>query len=335
MRKLLYFLPLIFLFASCEVEFSPNAKWKNIPVVYCLLDQDDDTTWVRVQRCYLAEGSIYDYGQISDSINYPQGAIDVLLHVYENGKLKDSVVFNYMERNVSSGLFAQNNQPIYWSETKGKLKESYTYALIVRNAADGAVLATTDPIPLIKKNEAKLFTKPSITIYDGDTIGSFAFYDNMGTSSTTLYCYMKWNALENARLYQPIVRFYYEEQGVRMHVDLKCPAVSAKSTDTYYSRDLFLNELKQQLQADTARKRYIPQVDLFLTACTEDLNTYLTTVTSGSAVSQNAEVYNNIKGGVGLFAARRTHLYSRMPADASLGDRGLLHFLEELGVGLY
>ena len=48
-------------FVSCEVEFSPNDKWTEIPVVYCVLDQDDDTSFVRVQRCFLGEGNQYRY----------------------------------------------------------------------------------------------------------------------------------------------------------------------------------------------------------------------------------------------------------------------------------
>ncbi len=337
MRKLLYFLPLVCLFTACEVEFSPNAKWKNIPVVYCLLDQDDDTTWARVQRCYLSDGSIYDYGQISDSINYPQGSITVSLLAYQDGVLKDSMAFQYGTRNIDSGNFASAGQPLYWFETKKRLKEEYSYVLTVRNAADGSILATTDPISLIKKSSGKLYSKPSITILnEDDTIGGgFAFYDNTGTSSTTLYCYMKWPTMENARLYQPIVRFYYKRQGVTEHIDIKCPAVSSKYNDTYYSRDLFLNDVRDRLKDDTARKHYIPRVDLYLTACTEDLNAHLSTVASGSALSQNTDVYNNIKGGVGLFAARRTHLYMRMPSDASPGERGLLYHLMNLGVGIY
>ena len=64
-------------FSACKVDFSPNAEWKEIPVVYCILDQDDDTTWVRVQRCYLGEGNLYQYGSCYDSINYPQGSLRV------------------------------------------------------------------------------------------------------------------------------------------------------------------------------------------------------------------------------------------------------------------
>ena len=67
------------LFSACKVDFSPNAQWKELPVVYCILDQDDDTTWVRVQRCYLGQGNLYQYGSNYDSVNYPQGQLTVFM----------------------------------------------------------------------------------------------------------------------------------------------------------------------------------------------------------------------------------------------------------------
>ena len=164
MRRILYFFPIVFLFTACEVEFSPNAEWKNIPAVYCLLDQDDDTTWVRVQRCYLTNGNIYEYGQVSDSINYPQGTVSVSLLAYTDGVLKDSMAFNYVERNIDSGLFAHRAQPLYWYETRSRLKEDYEYVLTVRNVADNTVLATTDHISIIKKTAESLITKPTVTV---------------------------------------------------------------------------------------------------------------------------------------------------------------------------
>ena len=61
MKKLFFVaIPLILLFTSCKVEFSPNAEWKEVPVVWCVLDQMDDTTWVRVQRCFLGEDNLYN-----------------------------------------------------------------------------------------------------------------------------------------------------------------------------------------------------------------------------------------------------------------------------------
>ncbi len=197
--SLLILLLVPFLFTSCEVEFSPNAQWKNIPVVYCLLDQDDDTTWVRVQRCYLSEGNIYQYGSNSDSINYPQGSISVALLAYQDGTLKDSIPFSYTEIDRDSGAFAYIAQPVYYALTKNNSRENYTFVLSIRNTADGTLLATTDPISLIKKTSGDLITQPSITTTpSGDTLGGFVF--NKGDESTGRYCLIPWNSLENARL---------------------------------------------------------------------------------------------------------------------------------------
>ena len=335
MRKLLFFIPLVLSFAACEVEFSPNANWKNVPVVYCLLDQDDDTTWVRVQRCYLSEDNIFNYGQNSDSINYPQGSIAVALLAYENGVQKDSMAFEYTTRNHDTGSFANSAQPLYWFRTKNRLKENYTYVLTIRNTSDNSILATTDPIPLIKQVSQTLITKPTVTVYNGDTIsGGLAFYDPMGNN--TLGCHIAWNALENARLYQPFVRFYYQKDSITYHADFMCPKAPLKSNEIYYSRDLFLDQVKHYFGDDTTRKYFVPRVDMYLTCCSEDLNAYLSTVSNAGDITQSTEVYNNIKGGVGVFAARRTHLFKRMPAKADMTpNRGLLYFLTQLNLGFY
>lgn len=319
--------------SSCEVEFSPNAEWKNVPVVYCLLDQDDDTTWVRVQRCYLSEGNIYQYGSCSDSINYPQGSISVALLAYQDGTLKDSIAFTYTERDRDSGAFAYTAQPVYYALTKNKLRENYTFVLKVRNTADGTLLASTEPISLIKKTSGTLISKPSITVMpSGDTLGGFYFND--GDPTTGAYCLIQWNPLANARLYQPIVRFYYESEGNVHYVDLLCQRVTASSSEVRYPREQFLTDLKTKLQDDPSVKHYIPHVDIYLTCCSEELNAYITTSSQGTSINQEHESFSNIIGGIGVFAARRTHLYKGMPSDYSLQPgAGLYDLLLNLGVG--
>ena len=323
---------LLFGLASCEVEFSPNAEWKNVPVVYCVLDQDDDTSWVRVERCYLSNDGVFSYGNLSDSINYDSAAISVALLAYEGDILRDSMAFEYMLRLRDSGSFAHGMQPIYGCETRGRLKENYTYFLNIRNA-DGTLLATTKPVSLIRQISNTVITDPS-------NVHGFKFSDiNNGSDAN---CKIAWNNLENARIYQPVVRFYYGVDTETRYVDVKCPQVPASprySTGSlFYQRALFLDDLKKHLLADTAsRKEYLMRVDLYLTCCTEDLNTYMSTTALGNiAIEQNHQVYTNIIGGIGIFAARRTHIYKSIPADDSLiKDRGLYWFLRNLGVGIY
>lgn len=332
MKKALYFIPLVLLiFSACEVEFSPNAEWKNIPVVYCLLDQDDDTTFVRVQRAFLSEDNIYSYGSVTDSINYPVGSIEVSLLTYNNGVIRDSFAFNSMLRDHDSGNFAYQAQPIYYCRTKGKLRESDAYVLSIRNTADNSILVRSKPINLIRKTESTLITKPTVNYIGG---GGFYFNDAAGNSSN--YCHIQWKSLENARRYQPMVRFYYEENDSTRYIDLLCPSTTSHANEIYYSRDQFLSDIKVKLQDDTCRKHYLGRVDLYLTACSEELNAYLFMAHQATILDQATQVYSNIEGGVGIFAARRTHLYKSLPADTSLRPgRGLLYFLDSLGVGIY
>ena len=316
---------------GCEVEFSPNAEWKETPVVYCVLDQGDDTTWVRVEKCYLSEGDIYRYGSVSDSINYPAGSLQVTLLAIKDGQRVDSMDFTYDVRDHSDGDFAWEQQPVYWCYTRRRLREDCYYKLVVRRAADGSTLATATTNLVTKKNESdQVVTSPN---------------DNtpFGFSINRSYCKIEWRALNGARLYQPIVRFYYTVYGDTLFLDLPCnKMVSRPNANSYninYSREGFLSTLHRYFDGDTTTKGYPQFFDIFITACNEDLHAYMNSVSSGTNLDQGHEVYTNIKDGegrncLGVFGARRTHIYRRVPGDPS--DRegiGLHALLKEMGVG--
>ena len=150
----------LMLLSACEVEFSPNAQWKEVPVVYCVLDQDDDTTWIRVEKCFLGEDNLYMYSSESDSFNYPQGSIAVSLLEYRDGALRNTIDAQYTLRPREEGNFAAGQQPVYF--TTAHLDERNMYQLEVRRTADQSILATTEPIPLITREASQsLFVKPT------------------------------------------------------------------------------------------------------------------------------------------------------------------------------
>ena len=334
MKKLIPVLFSLFMLTSCEVEFSPNASWKEIPVVYCLLDQDDDTTWARVERCYLGEGSIYDYSSVSDSINYPKGSIEVKLLKIYNGETVAEYTFLDTTVNRQGGNFASGGQPMYFLPGKAHFDEFCTYDIQVRRIAYGQVIARSkQPIQLIVRNpEDCVFTKPTFTTYPRKT-GMFAFKASGNT------CQMEWPALKNARLYQPFVRLYFMENGERRYIDVRTPSVSStNNTDRYtifYQASGFLTSVKEQLEDDPAPKTYLKEVDLYLTACSEDLSAYMANIADAGNLDQSRELYSNIEGGRGIFAARRTKLHRWYPADSSLASTpvGLYYQLKQLGVG--
>ena len=326
----------LLLLTSCEVEFSPNAEWKEIPVVYCLLDQDDDTTWARVERCYLGEGSIYSYSAISDSINYPVGSIEVQLVKLRDGAEQAIYTFQTKTIDRQGGDFASTTQPIYFLPGKSHFDDQCTYDIRVRRTSDSAIIARSkQPISLIFQEEEKVFTKPNYTfntLYNRYTGTIFHFKDVGNT------CTMEWPALKNARLYQPIVRFYYSVGGDTTHIDIRTPSVSAQNAyERYtlsYHASSFLSNIKEQLKNDPRPKRLVAYVDLYLTACSEDFSAYMSNISDAGNLDQSRELYTNIEGGRGIFAARRTKLQSHFPADSDIAKpTGLGRMLHELQIG--
>lgn len=325
-NKLFPILLLTVLLFSCEAEFSPNAEWREVPVVYCVLDQDDDTSWVRVEKCYLSEGNIYAYGSVSDSINYQPGVINVYLLAYRGGVCVDSIPFTYTVRDRQSGDFAFEAQPIYYSTAT--LHESDMYKLVVRRKSDGSIICSTDSIPLIIQDNSVLVTEPANN-------SMFIFKGSGGNA----HCNIKWNVLRNARRYQPIVRFYYLENGDTNYLDLHCNSrtldnPNAQALSVEYSRAAFLGTIKEALKNKPADRIYLKKVDIYVTACSEDLNAYMVSLAVNGGIEQVGEVYSNIDGGVGVFATRRTHLFKNVRADSSLVPNvGLYWYIKQLGVG--
>lgn len=326
-------------FTACESEFSPNAEWQELPSVYCLLDQDDDTTFVRLQRCYLGDGNLYEYGRIADSIYYPDGVMEVLIRVWRNAS--DMTVsgatplyemnFTRELRDKVDGNFASGPQPIYCHRNMpGELDSAYTYQLIVRRVSDGSVMATATTRLLGDPDSKKGWLKTPSPV-GGNSPVSF----NMMSGA----CVIRWIPLDRGRLYQPRVRFYYRYRFAPdslRYLDIACQSVKATSQqslelNTSVYKEYYLGEIAKALRSDTNHKMFVDTVAIIMDVANESLNAYIAITTA--VERQNYQMYNNITGGVGLFAARRTHLMEKVLSDKGDQTTGMHTLLENLNVG--
>lgn len=329
---------LLLLFASCKVEFSPNAEWQEIPAVYCVLDQDDDTTYVRVQKCYLGQGNAYDYMEIYDSINYPEGSIAVMIEEWNATKDADSVLhardnaprkvyhFDYkVLDDKDSGMFCYPGQPVYVCRTQGQLDSSCLYRLVVLKTATGDTLATATT-QLLWGN--MLMSKPN----------NATKFDFSGVSNKS--CTFVFSALQGGRRYQPMIRFYYRNYYVQsngaggndtviiphsLDIDAGYMKSSMRSSSESYSyaQGAFLSAIKNGVQGDPLAKYVVDTVDIFMRACNEDLSLYLYSRELSGGINQTDYVHTNIRNGdaaksaVGIFAARRTHIMFTVQSPAA------------------
>lgn len=335
------------LIVSCNVEFSPNAQWRDIPSVYCVLDPEEDTVWVRVQRCYLGDDTLYNYSTIADSTNYPEGSIRVKLLAWEGqrgthnsltatNRLVDSWDLIYKELpGKPDGDFASGSQPIYYCVPGHRLLEdtACVFELLVMNRSNDTIArATTSLVGFQARNRVGGDTVESVLVEPSLARGHAFGYrvPNKGE--------IKWNTLPRGRRYQPTLLFHYAKGGDTLNIPVKGSYVVNTNNDLTLStksitQERLLSYVKEALKNNTDTIYIVNSVGIAIDACNEDLHAYLNSQSGMGGTSQDYQVYSNIEGGVGVFGSRRTHILANVPCDSS-GKEGYLAFeLKKLHVG--
>lgn len=339
---------------SCKVEFSPNAEWKDVPSVYCIIDPQEDTIWARVQRCYLGNDNLYNYSTIADSTNYPSGQIRVVLKAWkgirdnegfltatnqlvDSWELRDTLVSGR-----PSGHFAEGSQPLFYCTPGNRLIKDtncvFQLLIINTNSGDTIARATTTLVgflPMVPMSGNRHDSIETTCLIEPNQSPAWEFGYRTRTGGR-----LKWRTLPRGRLYQPKVTFYYRKGNDTLSIDIVGKNVAntrntSTLTSTAISEDRFLQVIKDSLANNRDSLFNVNNVDITIAVCNEELNAYLNSQNSIRSGSQEMQTYTNIEGGVGIFASRRGHLKVNVPCDSN-GKSGYLPMqLRNLNVGFY
>ena len=348
LRHSLLLTALLALLTSCEVEFSPNAEWRETPVVYCLLDQDDDTSYVRIQRCFMGTDNQQQYTTIADSNYYPADALQVFIeewacrqastgsYVRSGSAPKRIFQFDYkLLTHKDDGEFYSAAQPVYCCATGGLLDTASLYRLrVVKNNATHDTLLSA---------ETNLISG-DMRLLRPNNLNKFKFTGSNANKS----CEFNWTSISQARQYQPIVRFFYRDfiidrsslpwdTTITPHsIDIVGPTVKSSMTEasltTRMDENYYFSAIQKALIGDSCNKNSLDTVEVFITCCSEPLAAYLYAENPSSVINQEPFTYTNIEGGLGIFGARRTHISFRVATPSSSVD-AYVKALKALNVG--
>ena len=153
MKKLIFpFLALIAIcfLPACSEKFKIAAPYKNITVIYGLLDRADTAHYIRVQKAFLDQTkSALTMAQVADSSFYPNITV-VMKELYmDDSTLAGSIQLNRVDLNSEgypkqTGVFF--NSPNYAYKFKGDLNPAYIYRLVVTNNATGEIDSADAPV---------------------------------------------------------------------------------------------------------------------------------------------------------------------------------------------
>ena len=299
MKKITFlFLLSSILFSSCETDFTVNADWKEVTVVYGLLDQSQDKQYIRINKAFLGNENAYVMASVADSINYNPNNLEVKIeklsasgNVLATKILTDTIMFK------EDGLFSVEENIIYVFDTDNFLNEEKEYKLTITNLVSGNIISS----------QTKLIHNLSLMSAFNNSAYKMGFYSQSGDFSNTT---IEWTHSKNAAIYQMTLFVSYTEYGadtIVKTVQKVYPIIEYDGNPNMSQQitgEEFFNLLAYNIPSSTTVNRRINNLDILFSVGTADLNTYINLNEPPTGIVQERDLFTNIDSGIGLFTAR-------------------------------
>jgi hypothetical protein len=329
------------LFFGCESDLDVTAPYKEITVVYSLLNKNDNIHWVKINKAFLGDGDAFLYATIPDSTEYteeqmPESArriekIDVDGNVAATFTLHDTILNDRLP-----GLFNGPLHKMYYFRGDGPngtldagfnppgYNEGYRYRLVA--TAKGNRVESITPVV----NDLQFRT----TISDPDI--AISLYQGQAYTNYLV----RFNTTKNARRYEVHYRFHYDEvkNGVTttMSFDNFIGTVvssnqNGQEENVAMNGALFFQTVANRVRytsaadEDAVSQRIFRGIEFYAYVAAPELHTYLQLANPISGIVEERPDYSNITGGYGLMSSR---MFEIVPNEAEGGNADFRKRLE-------
>ena len=299
--KNLLFLILPILF-SCETNFDVNANWKDVTIVYGLIDPNNEDQLIKINKAYLGQGDAIQMASISDSTNYDPSNLIVKIHrvreqVFNTYDTLSTVVLTDTVLDKDDGLFSTDDNIIYsFKKPSSFYNTNSIYVLEILNLSSGQKVTSETEIINSFSFES---LNPSFEwgLYNGELADSLRFRTKN----------IEWQNSNNGVIYQLDILINYLESGIVKSLSWSQPIVeySSGNMSLKIKGDQFFQFLENNLDNNTT-KQFL-NLDLVMTIGAQNLKTYIDVNQPFSGIVQERPVFSNIDNGVGLFSSRYTY----------------------------
>ncbi len=312
-KSLLVFAIALLGFSACKNDFVVNAPFKEVPVVYGLLDYDSSMQYIKVERVFVDPvTSALLVAQKPDSLYYPSSLVVEIMGFNDKNVQMTTHTFSLVNGDTipgfqkEAGVFASS--PNYFYRLKSKLNPAYYYRLSIRKA-DGTVIASskTNLVNNSTFTNPNPFTNP--------------YYITFVNRYSDPQDQVKYSFLSGkyGKVFDVVVRMHYTEINKVSHdtsyKTIDCPVatnivassdLTGENLEANYNGQNFFSYLNVHLKKDQNLARVATTFDILLYSGSAVFKTYMdvSLAQSGFTAGNVQPDYTNIENGLGIFASR-------------------------------
>lgn len=298
MNKLLISLCLLCLsLSSCKTDVDLLAPYKEVMVIYGVLDPTDSVQYIRINKAFLGEGNAYTFAQVADSFQYAD-VLDVKLERYKNNNFAGAINLERFEGPpLKDGIFATAPNYLYRTTGLDSIYQDSEYKLVVTNTQTGNVV--TSKTVIVSKVGSITNPNPSQN------------YPAINLVDSLNPLIVKFSSSDKAKYYDLNVRFYYEEDN-GSNSEIKSVFFRVNGVEKQSSSSLeipvpyttFYSALRRLIPVNPIVTRKIKTFDFILVGGAEELYTYYQVNRPPTGINQSIPQYTNIDGGIGIFSSK-------------------------------
>ena len=315
---------LIGITGGCSTDLDLNAEYEDIPIIYGLLDVEDSTHYVRIQKAFLGQKSAQDIAGNHDSLYYDH-ELDVTVRAVNDNGEPNGATYNLERLNGDTlglpkdeGMFAEDPNELY--RFKGQLNPNATYKLTMTNPKSGKTVSAITK--MVQDFEVK---RPLPN--NSNTEIPVRFQPERSEP-------FKWDAAPNGKVNELLMRFRYFEwpkgsPGQKEAKHFTWRVINRELTDAGQQEHevkkggiVFFSTVSDQLEADPSIRRAVDTVKnqkFTYNVGAEDLYNYVRVGEAQTGITelQVTPQYSNFDEGLGILSS----VYTKELDNIKLADK--------------
>ena len=299
-------------FSSCDNELDLTAEYKEIGVIYGVINPADSLHIIRIQKAFLGEGNANVMAQVTDSLYYPD-ILDVQLHRIKDGEdIGSFPLTRFIGPPKDAGTFPSTPNILYKSNGEQLFRDS-EYKIIVRNTQTGHVFDAQTPIV-----DSLRILRP--------TLNEKIRWANVNP------VLVEYVPTPNGKVYNLTIRFFYSEEVagsgnvVNKSMDWIFPNKVVTNPENVNSIQMeikgedFYEFVAAKLPIVPGLNRYAGKMDFIYAAGAEFLANYIAINQATTSILTTPPYYSNVNGGTGIFSSRFIQVQKNKEMDAAALD---------------
>ncbi len=307
-------------FFSCETDVDVIAEYKDITIVYGIINPEETTHYLKINKAFLGSGNALDLASDAGNSNYPDGELEIIVQAFnENGTVKETystaegtVVKSVDEIVKDPGIFDSDLNVLYKFE-EASINRNYTYKLkIINNKLDKEISTETTIVNSSSVSNPSTISKFQFwnsDLSDADSYMNKTFVLTTGADIGRVGLALFFNYTQHYTLASGKASTTHLVKMSLIDVQTTKPTGGEELSWTLEGETFFENissTVSSPASVTDFSHRELKNISLeFLIAGTE-LNTFMEVNAPSTSVNQNQPGYTNITNGLGIFSSRES-----------------------------